>query len=241
MTAPAADATPDERSLADFIAKWRARWPEWQLAEVFVPAAQRPLALAWASLQQELLEAAWGGADARPGEAKLLWWQEELMGWSQGRRRHPLGVSLQRMPAPWAELARAVPALGRSRERPLDRADAFAAVAPAAHAATSIERALFGSNAASDDSLIAACWLAARATLHAEAAVPLAVLARTSAEQAPLVWRRELAAGWPASTGAARVRRLWGALARARLVCASPTDVPPAWRTLFTAWRAARN
>src|SRR5690606_20699556 len=61
---------------AGFIDKWRARWPEWEIASVFVPEAQRPLAEAWFSLLQELTDAAWGGADPTPGLAKLAWWQE---------------------------------------------------------------------------------------------------------------------------------------------------------------------
>jgi len=36
-----------------FIAKWRERWPEWNIAEVFVPATQRPLIAAWWALLQE--------------------------------------------------------------------------------------------------------------------------------------------------------------------------------------------
>lgn len=102
----------DVRDGADtFIAKWRARWPEWELAMVFVPAAQRPLAEAWFSLLQELADAAWAGADPTPGLAKLAWWQEELGGWSKGARRHPLGVVLQPQAAPWQTLGRALPDL----------------------------------------------------------------------------------------------------------------------------------
>ncbi|MGH8077757.1 MAG: phytoene/squalene synthase family protein, partial [Lysobacter sp.] len=128
-------AQDDPDALETFIGKWRARWPEWSVAEVFVPPAQRTVALAWASLQQELTDAAWSGSDPRPGEAKLAWWQEELQGWALGRRRHPLGITLQRQPAPWAALAAALPTLRESRERPLDSATAFAQLMPLATAA----------------------------------------------------------------------------------------------------------
>ena len=48
------------------------RWPEWHVAEVFVPRrAARTGASAWFALRQELTDAAWGGSDPRPGEAKL--------------------------------------------------------------------------------------------------------------------------------------------------------------------------
>lgn len=97
---PAQGQPVQEQALQDFAGKWRARWPEWSVAEVFVPRAQRGVAVAWAALQQELTDAAWGGTDALPGEAKLGWWMEELQGWRQGRRRHPLGLALQRQDAP---------------------------------------------------------------------------------------------------------------------------------------------
>src|SRR5690606_14891514 len=88
LAAPVSDAA----SLEAFLDKWRARWPEWRIAEVFVPAPRRPATLAWLGLRQELADAAWGGADPRPGAAKLAWWSDELRGWASGRRRHPLGL-----------------------------------------------------------------------------------------------------------------------------------------------------
>ena len=61
----------DAEALAGFTSKWRARWPEWRVAEVFVPAAERERAVAWFALRQELADAAWAGSGPRPGEAKL--------------------------------------------------------------------------------------------------------------------------------------------------------------------------
>ena len=69
--------------LHEFIDKWLARWPEWRVAEAFLPARSRESLLAWASLRQELADAAWAGVDPRPGEAKLAWWAEELHGWAR--------------------------------------------------------------------------------------------------------------------------------------------------------------
>ena len=71
----------DPQALAAFLDKWRERWPEWSVAEVFIPAHDREMAVAWFALLQELTDAAWGGSDPRPGEAKLGWWAEELLGW----------------------------------------------------------------------------------------------------------------------------------------------------------------
>lgn len=229
----------------DFVGKWRARWPEWPLAEVFVAPEQRAVALAWAALQQELLDAAWGGADARPGELKLAWWVEELHGWTQGRRRHPLGRVLHRAPAPWTGLAAALPALGRSRERPLDADDAFASLQPVAESASQVELALFGAgDALVTARLIAATWLATRARGADDAAVPLALLGREGeGDRAHATWRAELLSRWPdpvTGRSAPRVRRLWAALARLR-ISESGHSARRAPRVLWQAWRAARN
>lgn len=37
----------DSAALDTFLQKWRTRWPEWAIAEAFVPASQRPLAQAY--------------------------------------------------------------------------------------------------------------------------------------------------------------------------------------------------
>ncbi|NLB58503.1 MAG: phytoene/squalene synthase family protein, partial [Gammaproteobacteria bacterium] len=52
----------NEGTVTSFIDKWRSRWPEWRIAEVFVPAGQRSVAEAWFTLLQELYESAWGGS-----------------------------------------------------------------------------------------------------------------------------------------------------------------------------------
>ena len=253
MTAPppsSLDAADAADGLDNFIGKWRARWPEWSVAEVFLPPAQRPVALAWAALQQELTDAAWGGSDARPGEAKLMWWSDELHGWAAGRRRHPLGVILQRLSAPWTQLAAALPSLQATRERAGDTSEAFALLLSAATAAASIEQALFASAPSGPDGgiqhsrLIGASWLQARLLRDPQSAVPLAVLARAggTADAALAAWQRELWIAWPpVATGIARPRRLWAALARARLARGGADRPLSAWAALWSAWRAARD
>lgn len=212
----------DPAAFDSFIAKWRARWPEWSVAEAFVPAAQRDAAAAWFALLQELTDAAWIGDDPTPGIAKLAWWQEELQGWSLGRRRHPLGMALQRREAPWQGLASALPALREARTPPQDAASALIALSPFAEAAALVEQALF---AAPDASGVAG----------EIAATLLATHARWPANGAE--GRADLGARWPARSGL-RLRRIAAALARARL--RSGAALPP-WRALWTAWRAARH
>ena len=252
---PESSTSSASEALDSFIGKWRARWPEWSVAEVFVPRAQRAVALAWASLQQELTDAAWDGSDARPGEAKLLWWREELQGWALGRRRHPLGILLQHLPAPWAVLAAALPTLRASRERPRDASEAFSQLLPLATAAASIEQALFaGTQAdASAARLVIATWLQARLARDGVAAVPLNVLALAGENNgensdeikgdraAEASWRDELLREWPTAGRATPPRRLWAALARARLTRGRGTQPLAAWVALWVAWRGARD
>lgn len=247
MTAAAAAAERDD-ALEDFTGKWRARWPEWSVAEVFVPRTQRGTALAWASLQQELTDAAWGGSDAAPGEAKLGWWAEELQGWGQGRRRHPLGLALQRQPAPWKALAVMLPSLRDSRERPGDRNEAFEMLTPLAEAIGAIDLALFGPvpgpSAEAAVAPILSSLLEARLVLQGDAAVPLSVVARTLArpgEGAAAEWSRELLAQWPARGGSTVPRRLWTALAHTRLQRGDAARPLSPWTALLAAWRGARN
>ena len=234
-----------------FVGKWRARWPEWQVAEVFIPAPTRERVLSWLALRQELLDAAWAGADARPGEAKLGWWAEELQGWSQGRRRHPLGATLQALPAPWVRLAAALPVLAAARERTVDLEQARGALGPFAAIVAEVDAAVAGSaqSAASADAVNAiATYLLAQRTVQAdEHAVPLSVRARlgidADSRQAASAWAAELLQAWPGAQGT-RAGRVHAGLLRERLrsLAAGRESLQPSrWRTLLAAWRAARG
>ena len=127
-----------EAAPAEFIAKWREHWPEWSVAEAFVPEEQREVASAWFALRHELTEATWAGEDPRPGEAKLAWWREELQGWAKGARRHPLGSVLQKQPVPWILLADSIPALFASRGSAPDPDQAAIRLEPFAEGVASV-------------------------------------------------------------------------------------------------------
>ena len=228
-----------DEALDSFLDKWRARWPEWAVAQAFVPMPQRDVALAWAALQQELTDAAWGGSDARPGEAKLAWWMEELQGWSRGIRRHPLGLALQKLPAPWTTLGAAIVPLRESRERPRDRNEAFAVLAPFAQAVADVEAALFGDTAAGV-ALVQADLLHARLAHTGELAVPMSVIARAGEGAAARAWGVELLEHWPRGE-ASRPRRVWNAVARQRLRRGDASLPLTPWSALWTAWRGARG
>ena len=238
----------DVAALASFIDKWRARWPEWRVAEAFVPRAERERALAWFALRQELTDAAWGGADPRPGEAKLGWWVEELQGWAQGRRRHPLGLVLQRLPVPWALLAACLPALLASRAPAADIDEAIAVLEPFAEGVAGIAATLYDSDTPAPATGAIVGLLAERLLLD-QAAVPLRIRARVgataSAQAAASAWAGELLQRWPPPHHGARAGRIHAALLRERLhrcAAGAPMSQPlPQWRALATAWRAARG
>jgi phytoene/squalene synthetase len=207
-----------------FVEKWRGRWPEWALAEVFVPSAQRASAAAWFALLQEFADAAWSSTDPAPGLAKLAWWQEELRGWAKGARRHPLGVVLQPTPAPWAGLADALPVL-RHRELPARPEQAMEDLRPLAQACAVVEAELFGAPSAPEAAAMS--LLAGAAVLSGGAGGAAAVL-RT----------------WPSARVPALAVRVHACLLRLRLQQAAGDGrwAPvPRWRSLWGAWRAARN
>jgi hypothetical protein len=210
-------------ALDSHVAKWRTRWPEWALAQAFVPVAQRETVAAWFALVQELTDAAWGGADPTPGLAKLAWWQEELTGWSRGARRHPLGGALQRREAPWALLARSLPSLQASRARPGEELRlAPALVFP--DAVASCEQALFADGGAdAGPGAVAVVRLSLHGEhrlCHPETLVPGG-------------------ATLPKASGATRPRRIHAGLVASRLD--RPGEPLPPWRALLVAWRAARG
>jgi phytoene/squalene synthetase len=229
------DSAHFDEDLDDFLDKWRGRWPEWRIARVFVPDAQHARVEAWFALLQEWTDAAWAGADPTPGFAKLGWWQEELQGWARGGRRHPLGRTLQRQPAPWAALAAALPALQGARE-PLrslaDPATVAATLQPMTAALDTCERALFPATADGAGDVFA--LLAAHALWHRE---------DTAEHGHARDWAGRLCTLRPARA-ATRPRRIHDALSLGRLQRVArgrETGALPPFAALWQAWRAARG
>lgn len=233
----------DEAALEAFLDKWRARWPEWRIAEVFVPARERAKTLAWLALRQELADAAWEGADPLPGAAKLTWWNDELRGWAQGRRRHPLGLALQRVAAPWDALADALPVLEAAREAPLQTGDGVASLhatlAPFATAASAVSVAI------AIDADQAAAPAAGETPGNAVAAALSAM--RSLAREGDPGAAKALLDAWPSRHAGTRADRIFAALACERLRALHAHEghgedaAPSHWRTLWAAWRAGRS
>jgi phytoene/squalene synthetase len=232
----------DQAALEAFLDKWRARWPEWRIAEVFVPARERAKTLAWLALRQELADAAWEGADPLPGAAKLTWWNDELRGWTQGRRRHPLGLALQRVAAPWDALADALPVLEAAREVPLQAGEGVASLhatlAPFAVAGEGVSAAI-----AADAGRPAA---PSGADIPAGALAAILAAMRAMARDGEPGAAKALLGAWPSRPNGVRVDRIFAALARDRLRALpaqeGPRNLAPShWHVLWAAWRAGRS
>ena len=218
----------DSSALDSFLAKWRAQWPEWAVAEVFLPPPQRQRARAWLALRGELTEAAWGGDDPTPGAARLGWWEEELAGWSRGARRHPLGLALQKLPLDWPLLAAGIPALRASRSPEGDREQSLRGLAPFARAQAVLSAQLFETMPPASTQPMAEALLAEWVLHLPGRGVPAAgtdvpsLLALPRLREAP------------------RAERIHAGLVRARLARAAsgPLSAPVA---LLASWRAARG
>ena len=238
MTAPTA--------LDSFLDKWRTRWPEWAVGEVFVPAVLRERAVAWFALQQEFDDILNIAGDPLPADAKLGWWGTELRDWAGRRSRHPLGRLLEPVAAPWAGLADALPDLVAARARPADGAAGFAALARYAAALAAVEACVL-EGPAPGPRAVAAQVLATRLAEAGLDAVPRSLQPASEdaagRERARQAWAGELLDGWPVHGGGPLPRRIWSALARQRLQplahgrVAQPGRQP--LRTLWRAWRAA--
>ena len=233
-------------ALDSFLDKWRSRWPEWAVAEVFVPVPQRERAVAWFALLQEFDDILNIAGDPLPADAKLGWWGTELRDWAGQRSRHPLGRLLEPVPAPWAALADALPDLVAARARPADGAGAFAALAAYAQAVAEVEAAVLEGRATAPRAL-AAQVLATRLAEAGVDAVPQSSQPRADdtagRENAQRAWAGELLDAWPARPGGPLPGRVWSALARRRLQSFAAGRLPQPGRQplriLWRAWRAA--
>lgn len=253
------DGIGHDEATRHFVGKWQAREPEMALAEAFCAPAQKPLFRNWGALLHELREALFELSDARVTDLKLAWWAEELMGWGQGRSRHPLGDELRRCAAPWSALGRALMESGATPVRAGSTAEAIAALSPLASAVIEVEAALFAaeSNEASVRCL-AVHWLLQRLPVGLaaddQARIPMHLFARHGLTAAQLAdgqgaallrdWARELADALPPPHWASLLRRCRTAFDQARLrrlAAGKGFGAPPAIASLWRAWRAARS
>jgi hypothetical protein len=245
---------------AHFVAKWQQREPEMVFAEVFCPAADKPLFRSWGALLHELREAVFELSDPSVARAKSTWWAEELLGLARGESRHPISASLLGNSAPWTALARAILELPLDPPRAADTREAFALLAPLAQSALQVESALFAAQASEEAGrALVAHWLLQRlpSGLAAgdQARLPMHLLARHGMDTAALSphsanallrdWSLELLAAAPEhAEGAAWLRRSRLRFDRTRLqkiAHGHPVAPLAPWSSLWQAWRAARS
>jgi len=232
----------DSAALDSFLEKWRARWPEWSVAEVYVATPRRDVVVAWFALLQEFDDILNIAGDPLPADAKLAWWGEELRGWAGQRSRHPLGRRLEPMRADWAQLADALPLLAEARARPEDRNAAMAILSPYGDAVAAVESVVLGRKPTRAG--VVAQMLGTRLTDVGAAAVPADVLQGRDDTAGMRAWAGLLLEQWPLREGA-RERRLLSAYAHGRLRRfarqGEPAPLPSRASLLFTGWRAARG
>lgn len=225
----------ENASLVHFLDKWRQRWPEWEFGERFIAPDQRQRVLAWFALLQEFEDIMNIAGDPLPADAKLAWWQQELRDWSGRRSRHPLGRLLEPVPAPWASLAEALPAMQAARQPPQSLDQALQTLLPFATAVVAVARALAGgpAGAADDARALAVQWWQARDASAGAAGRP--------AGADPAQWQAQLLRAWPARPALTRPHRIWARLARLRLQrgLAGQAVVAPPLLLLWHSWRAA--
>lgn len=238
----------DTTALDSFLDKWRTRWPEWSVAEVFVPLEQRQATVAWFALLQEFDDILNVAGDPLPADAKLGWWVNELRDWAGHRSRHPLGRLLEPVQAPWAPLSAALNGLVAARARPANGEAAQLALHAYAAAVAAVDAALFPDGRPLAPEVVSAQVLATRLAEAGIGAVPdvFAAAAGTAAqERAQRDWAAWLLKTWPRRGGGGRPRRIWAALARRRLEAFAgghlPRSVQQPLRILWVAWRAARD
>lgn len=77
-------------ALDAFLDKWRRRWPEWAVAEAFVPAPQRARTVAWFALLQEFDDILNIAGDPLPGPTAQFLAPPRQLG--VGRQRIAAGV-----------------------------------------------------------------------------------------------------------------------------------------------------
>lgn len=187
--------------------KWRDRWPQWAIAEVFIAPAQRLTAQAWFSLLMEWEDLLNQSSEQLIIAAKLQWWQHELAQWSTQRSSHPIAPLLMGLDAPWQLLAEPLSDLAALASVPPTLAQAEASLARVLDAMVAVEMRLFPGERGCDRRLLLLHWLEARCRVGKGIPAGMSVAA----------WRRALLDAWPDAPQSERARRLLSTLTRQRL------------------------
>jgi hypothetical protein len=243
--------------LQHFVAKWYAREPEMQFAEVFVPASDKLLFHVWGALLHELKHTLFELSDQHVTEIKTAWWADEFQRLSNGQPRHPITQALPDISIPWTSLVAGLfSVIEANAIRAGNTEQAIGNLLPFASALMEIEDSLFDAKAASPKEILAVHCLLHRLPngLSAEdqAGIPMHLMARhsVSAAQLPDIGRNGLLQDWAAELSSALPDKTAGTLFRSartrfdrarlkNLLAGKGFAAPSAPMNLWHAWRAA--
>ena len=245
------------QELQHFIAKWYAREPEMQFAEVFVPRSEKLLFHVWGALLHELKHTLFELSDPRVTEVKTAWWADEFQRLSNGQPRHPITQALTDIAAPWLSLSSSLfSVLETASMRAGNTEQAISNLMPFANAVIEIEDLVFSCKTATSEELFAVHCLLQRLPhgLSAEdlARIPMHLMARHSvnAAQLPKIGQNGLLQDWatelrsvlaekPAASVFRRARARFDQAQLANLMAGKGFVKAPALKLLWQAWRAA--
>lgn len=248
--------TPHQE-LQHFVAKWHAREPEMQFAEVFVSASEKPVFQAWGALVHELKHTLFELSDSHVTEIKTAWWADEFQRLASGQARHPITQVLINTQAPWAALSSSLfTVIKTTSVRASNTGQAIANLLPFAEALTTIEDRVFRSKSSTSQELVAVHCLLQRlpAGLMAEdqAGIPMHLMARHSLSTSQLaqLGHQGLLQDWALELQAQLQHKVAGSVFRATrtrfdhaslagLVAGKGFVKPAAIKHAWRAWRAA--
>lgn len=243
--------------LQHFVAKWYAREPEMQFAEVFVSAPDKLLFHVWGALLHELKHTLFELSDAHVTEIKTAWWADEFQRLSNGQPRHPVTQALPNTSLPWAALSSSLfSVIETTSIRASNTEQAIAKLLAFSSAVLEIEDALFDAKKSSSKEIFAVHCLLHRLphglSTEDQAGIPMHLMARHSLNAAQLakVGKNGLLQDWAHELDSALVDKVPGSLFRrarmrfdqarlANLIAGKGFANASAVKHLWRAWRAA--
>ncbi|MGH8050414.1 MAG: hypothetical protein ACREPB_07140 [Arenimonas sp.] len=247
----------DQEGLQHFVAKWYAREPEMQFAEVFVRTSDKLLFHVWGALLYELKHTLFELSDAHVTEIKTAWWADEFQRLSNGQPRHPITQALPDVPLPWSALSSSLfSVIETTAERAGNTEQAVANLLPFASAVLQIEDALFDAKKSSSKEIFAVHCLLHRLphglSTEDQARIPMHLMARHSVNAAQLasIGQNGLLQDWAAELDSVLLDKVAGPLFRsarmrfdkarlANLIAGKGFANVSAVKHLWRAWRAA--
>jgi hypothetical protein len=255
------DKQTNTEELQHFVAKWYAREPEMQWAEVFCPAPQKGIFHVWGAFQNEIRHTLFELSDAHVTEVKSAWWADECQRMAHRQARHPVSQVLQAYDADWLSLASSMLELNANTMRATNAVAAIEQLLPLSSSLHGIEAVLFVNTVDQAVAKSIATSLLLQRLPHGlatedQARIPMHLMARYGVNGSDLAklspdhallkdWAQELRTQLPLSFVDApvfRKARLRFDHARLlKLAAGNGFSMPHAVSHLWQAWRAARS